>query len=248
MVVVVNAMAVTLPINGQSTAEVCNKYINLLIPANITYMIWSFLYLALLAFIGYQLWLAFSGQHRQELTQLITRIRSWWLVSCLANAGWLFAWHYEKILLAALIMLLLLISLAAIHQNFAIASGEAPLREKLFVHVPFSLYLGWASIVFIMNISALAVSWGWHGQGISQVTWVVLMVVLGTLSAVYMILQHNNIIYALVNVWAFYGLILKRSDADVMAEHAIVQACVIAIGVIAIAISWQLYRRQPADA
>jgi hypothetical protein len=244
LVIAVNIMAVQLPINGQRTGTVAEKYPNLLVPADITFSIWGVIYLALLGFTIYQLWLAFWGDRPQELTQLMTRMRLWWMLSCIANACWLFAWHYEMLPLSLLLMLLLLTSLIAIRHNFAIGHTGAPWREKLFVHFPFSLYLGWISIATVANITALMVYMGWHGQGISQVTWSVLMISLCAGVSAYMILQHHSITYGLVNAWALYGIILKRKHADVIHEHVVIQAAIIAIGLIAVAISWKLYRER----
>jgi hypothetical protein len=245
LVIAVNIMAVWLPINGQRTGTVSDKYPNLLAPAGITFTVmWGLIYLSLLAFTIYQLWLAFWGDHPQELGRLMTRMRYWWMISCIANACWLFAWHYEMLPISLLLMLLLLASLIAIRHNFAIGDTGAPWREKVFIHFPFSLYLGWISIATIANITALMVYWGWHGQGISQVTWSVLMIGLCAGISAYMILQHHSITYGLVNAWALYGIILKRKHADVISEHVVIQASIIAIGLIAMAISWKLYRER----
>ncbi|GAA0563479.1 tryptophan-rich sensory protein [Chitinophaga japonensis] len=244
LVIAVNGMAELLPINEQRTGEVSDKYPNLLVPAGFTFSIWGVIYLALLGFTVYQLWLAFRGDHAQELTAFMTRIRHWWLVSCLANACWLFAWHYEMLPLSLLLMLVLLVSLVYIHRNFSIWDNGAPWKEKLYIHFPFSLYLGWISFAAIANITALMVYWGWHGQGISQVAWAVLMISLSTGLSAYMVLQHQNITFAMVTVWALYGIILKRRHANVIAEHLVIQTCIIAIGLIAIAISWKWYRQR----
>ena len=95
LVIGVNLLAVKMPINGMRTSEIAEKYAHLLLPATVTLNVWGAIYLALFAFIVYQLWLAFWGDHPQELTRLMTHMRYWWLISCVANAGWFFAWHYS---------------------------------------------------------------------------------------------------------------------------------------------------------
>lgn len=244
IVIVINMLAVLLPINGKSTGQLSDQYPNLFTPAGITFSIWSVIYLSLAAFIIYQLWLAFSGRHPEELKSFMTRMKGWWLMSCLTNTCWLLAWHYELVPLSVVLMLLLLFSLLAIHHNFNIGPSPAHLREKLFIQLPFSLYLGWISIATLANITALMVYYGWNGAGISQVAWAVLMIATGTLLSLIMILRRNNITYALANIWAFYGIILKCEQAAVMEEAPVMHASVIAMGIIAIGISWQLYRRK----
>ncbi|MET6997156.1 hypothetical protein [Chitinophaga defluvii] len=244
IVIAINMLAVLLPINGKSTGQIADQYPNLFTPAGITFSIWSVIYLSLLAFIIYQLWLAFSGRRPEELKHFMTRMKGWWLISCLANSCWLLAWHYELLPLSMCLMLLLLFSLLIIHRNFNISRTPAHTHEKLFIQLPFSLYLGWISIATLANITALMVYYGWDGAGISQVNWAVLMIGIGTLLSLIMILRRNNITYALVSIWAFYGILLKREQADVMEESPVIHASIIAMGVIAVGISWQLYRRK----
>jgi hypothetical protein len=244
VVIAINMLAVLLPINGMTTGQLSDQYPNLFTPAGITFSIWSLIYLSLIGFIIYQLRLAFSGRYPEELPGFMHRMKGWWLISCLANTCWLLAWHYEKVALSLVLILLLLFSLCAIHRNFRIANPAAGTLEKIFVQLPFSLYLGWISIATIANTTAVMVHYGWNGEVISQITWTILMIGVGTLVSLYMILQRNNTVHALVCIWAFYGILLKRQQAGILEETPIIQACVIAMGVIAVGISWQLYRRK----
>lgn len=240
----VNALAVFLPINGKTTSEVSDSYPSLFTPAGITFSIWGIIYLALLGFVIYQLWLAFSNKEKEKLQKVMTGIKDWFLVSCVANACWLFTWHYELVPVSVALMLILAASLVIIHLNYKINTVPASLQEKLFIYLPFSLYLGWIAIATLANISALLVFACWEGNHQTQVATTVAFIGIGTLLSMLMILLRNNIVYALVSVWAFYGIILKRKAADVMEENAIIHACIIAIGLIAVTISWQFYRKQ----
>jgi hypothetical protein len=244
IMVVANGLAVLLPINGRTTGEIADTYPNLFAPAGITFIIWGVIYLALLAFIIYQLWLAFSNKQPAILANMMLKMKDWFLITSVANACWLFAWHYNLIPLSVVIMLTLLLSLLVIHFNFGIATAPATLQEKIFINFPFSLYLGWISIATIANITTLLVYAGWEGNMHTQIIWTILMICLGTLLSMGMILLRNNITYALVSVWAFYGILVKRKAVDVLEENAIVHTCIIAIGIIAITISWHLYRKQ----
>lgn len=53
--VVVNALANIIPINGQNTGEVSDSYPNLFAPAGYTFSIWGLIYLLLGAYTLYQL-------------------------------------------------------------------------------------------------------------------------------------------------------------------------------------------------
>lgn len=244
IVIAVNALAGAGRLNYKSTGELSEKYPNLFVPAGITFSVWGLIYLALLGFTAYQLWLAFSKGHHLELEAFISRMRGWFLLNCLGNASWLFAWHYEMLPLSLLFMLVILFSLIMIHRNFRIAHSGASTREKLFIHFPFGIYLGWISIATIANITALLVSVQWQGFGISELTWTVAMMCVGTLLALWMILRFNNIYYGLVCIWAFYGIVLKREAAAGADSAIVVSTGTIIIAVLALTVLLQLLRRK----
>ncbi len=88
------------------------------------------------------------------------------------------------------------------------------------------------------------VYWGWQGQGISMITWTVLMISISAGLCVYMILQHNNIIFGLVHIWALWGVILQRRHPDQVTAPAVVHGCIIAIVMIAGTMIWKWYRQR----
>lgn len=243
LMIATNALSWLLPINGKNTGQISDEYPNLFAPAGFTFSIWSLIYLSLFCFVIYQLWLAFSGKHPAALARIMGAMKEWFLISCVVNATWLFAWHYELMPVTVGLMLILLASLFIIHVNFGIGQTNPGMAEKLFVHVPFSIYLGWISIATLANITTLLVYAGWTGSVTFQVWWTISMIALGTLISIGMIFRRNNILHALVAVWAFYGILIKRREAGIPEQQPIIHGCVIAMGIIAIAISWHLYRK-----
>ena len=97
-VVVVNALAVTLPLNGRSTGELSDAYPNLFVPAGLTFSIWGVIYLLLGIYAVYQL-----VKHKPY----VDRIGWLFVLSSVANMAWIFAWHYELVLLSFAVMLAL---------------------------------------------------------------------------------------------------------------------------------------------
>jgi len=239
MVVIVNALANLNLINNKSTADISDRYDSLFVPAAFTFAIWGLIYLALLAFIVFQLWLAFSKGHVPALELFMERLRGWWLISCMANSCWLFAWHYELLPLSILLMIALLVCLLAIHLNFNIALPHLPVTraERLFVHIPFSLYLGWICIATVANIAAFLVYLGWDGMNIPGT---IFLIVLCTAAATLLIIRRHNIVVGLVTLWALSGIIVKRQSVGGSAEMPIVGACIGAMAVIAISSTWRL--------
>lgn len=242
IVITVNALANILPINGKNTGELSNQYPNYFTPAGITFSIWSVIYLGLLLFVIYQLWLAFSRGHIEELHNFMTRMRGWFLLNCIGNTCWIFAWHYEQVYLSLGIMLVILLSLIVIHQRFSMYLPVRPWRERIFVHIPFSLYLGWIAVATIANTAALLVHIGWNGGGLSQELWTIIMISVATLLTLLMIFRRNNIPYSLVSLWAFAGICIKRSESGTPADSDIIMTTTICMVLIGISIVLQLFR------
>ena len=57
--VVVNTLAVTLPLNDKTTQQLSDQYPNLFVPAGLTFSIWGLIYILLAIFIVYQLIVTF---------------------------------------------------------------------------------------------------------------------------------------------------------------------------------------------
>ena len=242
VVISVNIMAGTGRLNGITTGEVSDQYPTLFAPAGITFSIWGLIYLALVGFTGYQLWLAFSRGHEAELDAFQQRMKGWFLLNCLGNASWLFAWHYGAITLSLFFMLVVLYSLAAIHRNFRIADPAASFREKLFIHFPFGIYFGWITIATLANFAAWTVAAGL--QWAPPVPWTLGMMGLGVLAGLLMIFRYNNLYFGLVQLWAFYGIVLKREATGGRESAPIVAAATVIIALLAMALILQVLRKR----
>ena len=109
-------------------------------------------------------------------------------------------------------MFLLLVSLIAIYLRLNIGKSTASLREKLAIHLPFSVYLGWITIASIANVAALLVSIGWDGFGLSLETWAVLIIIVTLLITLTVVTIRKDIAFALVIVWALLGIMANQND------------------------------------
>jgi hypothetical protein len=208
IVLTVNGLANALPLGGNSTGEISDLYPNLFTPAGLTFSIWGVIYLILAAFIVYQGRDLFSKQKIEM--PYIQAINGYFLLSCLANAGWLFAWHYRQALLSLVVMFILLFSLIMIYLKLDIGKNTVDSATRYFVHLPFSLYLGWITVATIANISAVLVHYQWSGWGLSETFWTILVIIAGTLIALINIGQRGDVAYNTVILWAYLGIIIKR--------------------------------------
>jgi len=206
LMVVVNALANILPINGIGTGAVSDSYPNLFAPAGITFAIWGLIYLLLAGYSFYQL-----GKHNKTgevSNELLNKIGVVFSVSSIANTIWIFTWHYRIIALSMVLMIIILVCLAIIVS--AIRKETLNTKEKIFVKLPFSIYFGWITVATIANLTTLLVSVGWNGFGLSQTVWAVAIIAIGAIIGIITILRNKDYAYGLVILWAYAGIQIKH--------------------------------------
>jgi hypothetical protein len=216
--VVVNALANILPINDITTGELSDLYPNLFVPAGLTFTIWGLIYVLLAIFVIYQL--LPSVRRDPQKIEFVQRIGPLFFVSCLANIGWIFAWHYQIVPLSLVLMLILLGCLLAIYVRLNIGKSQAPKAQRYLAHLPFSVYLGWITIATIANVTALLVSNGWGLD--QQQLWAVAVIIVGIAIALSVLFTRKDIYYCLVVDWALLGILLKRLSATTPAQSVVV--------------------------
>lgn len=204
--VLVNSLANILPLNNKNTGELSDAYPNLFTPAGYVFAIWGVIYLLLLAYSVYQI------LPRNRGKEFINRIGWFFALSCLANIVWIFLWHYEYVLLSLIPMFTLLISLIMIYTRLDIGNNPVSRDEKLYVHLPFSVYLGWITVAPIANVTAALVSVGWNGFGLGEVMWTSIMILIALVLTLVNLNKRKDIAYASVIVWALGGIISKQMN------------------------------------
>ena len=236
-VLAVNVISIVLPLNGRTEGEIADGFHALFEPAAYAFSIWGLIYLALLAFAVYQLLPSQWNNPRVRATDGL------FAATCLANAGWLFAWHFGSYILSMVSIVVLLFALSAI---YLFQRGEECRRitprwtERLFVLVPFSLYLAWICVSAIANAAALLPWAGFKGMGVSAVGWAVIFSFLTAVLSVFMSLRHRELVFPAVIIWALAGEIIRQSLLQ-----EIVVGCVVAIGTIVVgAIAGLVFGRQ----
>ena len=219
--IAINSLAEALPINGLSTGEISDSYPIYFVPAGYVFSIWGVIYLALIAFSIYQV------LPSQRANVHIQRIGVLYTLTGAANVAWIFLWHYERFLVTVPVILVLLGSLIAIFLKLWSGRASLTTADRWAIYVPFSIYLGWASVATVANVSQLLYYLNWGGWGISPVVWAVVMLVVAAAIAVVMSLRHANVSFAAVFVWAYIGIAVKQSGTPTVSITAAVLAGVI---------------------
>ena len=226
-VIVINGLANALPLNGQTTGEISDRFQVYFVPAGYVFSIWGLIYVALAAFAVYQ---ALPAQRDNPRLRGIGYL---FTLSCVANIAWIFLWHYEVFPLTLVAMLALLLLLIAIYLRLDIGRARVPTAEKWLVHIPFSIYLGWITVATIANVTSLLDYLNWSGWGISPEAWTVIMLVAGVAIASAVSLTRGDVAYMLVIVWAFAGIAVKHAGTPVVATAAWVTTALAALMLVA---------------
>ena len=243
----VNALSTLLPLNGVTPQQVSARYPNLFVPAGYTFSIWGIIYLALLLFVLYQLGL--FQKKPPENDALNGKLAVVFILTSLANAGWIFAFHYGALALSVVMTGFMLVCLIAARLYLA-AQPLSP-RETAFLQVPFSLYFGWLTVAFIANVTALLVGLGWNGFGLSEPFWAVAIIAVGAVIGVLTTIRFRDPAYALVLVWAYTGILVNHLSSagfnGAYPQVAVTAAVGIALFLLAI-LAALLRKKRPARA
>jgi hypothetical protein len=208
-VLVMNYLANTLPLGGRTTGEVSAAFPSLFTPAGFTFSIWGLIYLLLILFAFYQSKGLFGDSNLKQ-NRFLYRIDIWFFVSCLANVGWLIAWHHQKLLLSLALMVVLLFAVGTIYLQLGAGRRIISRNERFFVHLPFSIYFGWITVATIANVSIFLLKINWNRFGFTEEFWAAIMIATASIVGILVLLSRKDFFFSLVIVWALSGIISKR--------------------------------------
>jgi hypothetical protein len=151
-------------------------------------------------------------------------------LSGMLNISWLFFWHYQLVTYSLTLMLALLAALIGIYLRLDVGRADVSLKEKLAVHLPFSVYLGWISIATIVNVAVALTAVGWDGFGFEPSFWAVIIIYVVLLLTAAVLATRRDIVFSLVVAWAVIGILVNQSEYP-----AIVLASEVGIALILVA-------------
>jgi translocator protein len=236
----INSLANTTVLNGRTTGQVSDLYPTLITPADYVFAIWGIIYVLLLAFVIYQ---ALPSQKDKPFKKQIGAL---FILSSLLNCVWLFLWQYDFITASVPVMFALLATLIAIYLRLNIGRAKVSVREKLLVHLPFSVYLGWITIAAIANVASALVSVGWDSFGLSPEVWAVAMLAVALVITLAVIFTRRDIAYSLVIVWALAGIAVKQNSSQNIVTTAEIAIAVIVIALVLVITTYRLRYRKRA--
>ncbi|MGD9396747.1 MAG: hypothetical protein PVJ05_09990 [Candidatus Thorarchaeota archaeon] len=243
--IAINALANILPFNGVNTGQVADVFFSYFTPAGYVFSIWSVIYTLQIIFIIYQ---ARSSQVNEEY---LGKIGYLYLISAIFNITWLISFHYAVdnnllLLLTEPLMLGILVTLLYTYVRLEIGVTEVPLRQKLAVHLPVSVYVGWISVATIANTASVLNEFFIIPLD-TQYLWTALVLVVALLLAIIMLVMRKDIAYSLVIVWAAIGIYAKWTTVEVIPLIFWTASIVAIVVVLAIILVPLLMRKNPID-
>ena len=224
IMVTMNGLAVSLPLNGKSTGELSDKYPNLFVPTGLTFSIWSVIYLLLLIFCIYQVRSLFSRKPEPHLAMILNAIGYSFILNATFNALWILAWHYEILPLSIVIMLGILVTLIQINKNLKAVQPYISGGLKFVVKAAFGLYFGWICIATIANVTAILVGYGIMPSGISGQSWTCIMILIGSSIGFISTINVRNGYVGLAIIWALTGIIIARNQDIIYYKYVVYSA------------------------
>lgn len=218
-VISVNALANILPLNGVNTGVLSDALPNLFVPAGLTFSIWGIIYLLLLWYAGATVISAFMRSSSESAASpdftrspdWVSRTGPWYLISSLANIGWIFAWHWRLVPLSMAIMVVLLVALGGFYLEARKMTSDLPelSHRSLVLRLPASVYLGWITVATAANATGLLVFLGFDGGSAAPIYAMAVLLVVLVLGLIF-ILKYRDLAYTLVLLWALTGIAIKR--------------------------------------
>jgi benzodiazapine receptor len=229
--VTLNSLANALPLNGQQTGAISDRFTVLVVPAGYVFAIWGVIYLGQLAFTVLQ---ALPSRREDPLFRRLGYLPA---VAGALNALWIVLWHWEVFAFTVPVMVALLVVLSAIYLRIRAVDGADGRASTGVVRwaarVPFSVYLGWITVATIANIAAM-LSWaGFGGLGVAHEAWAVVVLVTGLAIASTVVLLARDPAYGLVIAWAYGGIVVKESAVAPVAVTAAI-GVVLMLGLVAL--------------
>jgi len=233
--IIFNSLANILPLNGVNTGQVADSYPNLFTPPGYVFAIWGVIYILLTAFAIYQ---ARPSEREKGYLQDISIL---YLLGAIFNISWLILFHYSfgepsLFVLSELPIVLLLITLLFTYVRLGIGEKQVPLSEKLAVHLPVSVYLGWISLATIASTASVLNVLIPGIPQMMQELWTVAVIIIALVITLLMIFLRHDFAFGLVVIWASVGIAIKQAAIAVISYTAIATAVVVLIAIVLVPI------------
>jgi hypothetical protein len=221
----VNVFSNISPPNGLNIGEISNTIFAdvQVIPARYAFAIWGLIYVGLIAFGIDQL------RPQQQHNPTLHRSRYLLIAACLAQIIWVFLFLSRQFVGSVVAMLAILVPLALMYVELRRGTNRISRRDRWFVQIPISVYLGWITVATVVNVASALYSLGWTGGGISSELWTAIVIGVSAAIALVIAIRYQDWAFGLVIVWAFVAIALRQWSVPLIAVTALVLAGVVLV-------------------
>lgn len=222
---VVNFLANAMPFNGVTTADVSNSYPVYFVPAGYVFAIWGVIYTLMIGFAFYQL-----ASSKMRNTDELAKIQ--WLVVAvnLVNAIWLWFWHQQNQIVTVFLIFALFGLLTAIYLELnKLKELKVKRSTRLLVLAPFSVYYAWLCVAMTANITVTLYTLGFSSLIFSGQVWVAILAFVIALITFLMLKKYHDWPFALVIIWALFGIYMKFPDEGVIAASCLLSCLLVTV-------------------
>lgn len=232
----VNYLSNTGIIGEYTVGELSDRYPTMITPAGYAFGIWGFIYLWLLAFVGYQWYVWKTNTHSEVLRQT-----GWWFaLANLANMAWVLLWTNGHTGFSVILMFVLLLSLVVLVLRLKMELWDAPVRILAFAWWPICWYLGWIVLASVTNVAAWLVASNWGGGPLSEQGWTILMIAAATLIYLLLTFSRNMREASLVGIWGLVAIAVKHWETN----PSLVWTALVSSLILFAATSWHGYKNR----
>jgi len=144
-------------LGNPDNSELSRKYQTIVTPKSTAFLIWSIIFTLQAVFAVIQFLPRYRG------TSIVQQgVGYWYLVLCLFQIGWTFAFAYEVIGLSLVFMILLWVALMSlVYSQYVIQEYEdstlGRVVDLVFFRLPFSIHAGWITAASALNVNVVVV-------------------------------------------------------------------------------------------
>ena len=237
LTVAINAAANILPINGQETGAISDRFRVFVIPAGYVFSIWGLIYLLLAGFTVEQ------ARPSRGSDPTLRRLGWWPALTGVLNAVWILLFHYELFVLTVPVVVTLLLTLIRISAIVFADRQRLTGTMRWTVGLPFSVYLGWITVATIANVAQTLDSLGVRTGPLPPEPIACLVLLLGLGIALTFVWRFADVAYGAVIVWAYAGIAVKEAATPLVPWVAAAGALLVTALILA-----TLVRRRPPAA
>lgn len=213
----VRLVADIIPINGVTNAQVRYDYFTYLVPAPYTFLIRPVI--AAMLLMNAISVIVMAQKRKSFIYPYIRNTQPFYVLIMILYSLWVVAFHYHLFLLATCLLLCVIIVSYYLCLQLAEYSRRyfIPAQTEVLLKAPFSLLLGWVTVVAIAGIAHLFTAFGWSSALFSPYVIAILLMSLILVIALVYLFRMNNMLAVGVIAWTFYGY--SNQATSMLAGH-----------------------------